>query len=298
MTLGPPYLPFGGGRFRLTMGLLPLVPERWIEIDAQLAAELAAKEALLRARHDAVFAALPEAAAPARALLGDLVTHLVRNHADIFRRDGDRIVNRATGASWALAESALHPLDLCGRLVQEDFCLIDGADGTPRLIGASLCAPSRWLLGEKIGRPLAAIHAPVPFYDAALARPVDHFFARMKPDKPVWRLNWTILDDPAPFQPEPSQRKVAIDKTQAGAQLWLRVERQTLRRLAHWSAIVFTIRTYITRLDAAVARRTDAAALAALIRDTPAATLAYKHITPFRDALLAWLDARTATLMA
>jgi Haem-dependent oxidative N-demethylase, alpha subunit-like len=291
---GAPYLPFEGGRFRLAMGLMKLAPAAWIEINDRLAADLAAKRALLAARRDEVFAVLPEAEAPAAELLALLARHLPRHHADVFRRDRARLINRATGERWDLAPPALHPLELCGRLVQEDFCLMAGAGGPYRLVGASLCAPSRWQLADKIGRAVAAIHAPVPGYDDALASSVDRFFARLKPEKPAWRLNWTILDDPAPFQPVPRGTPAMIDAANAGAALWLRVERQTLRRLPATAAIVFTIRTHITRLDAAIVGQDQAAALAALLRDAPAATLAYKHITPFRTALLAWLDARAA----
>ena len=34
---GAPYLPFEGGRFRLAMGLMPLAPGDWLEIDGNLA---------------------------------------------------------------------------------------------------------------------------------------------------------------------------------------------------------------------------------------------------------------------
>jgi hypothetical protein len=291
---GAPYLPFGGGQFRLALGLMPLVPARWIEIDGSLAADLAAKRALIERRHGEVFAALPEAEAPAGELLALLADHLAEHHGAIFRNDGGRLLNRANGERWDFALPALHPLDLCGRLVQEDFCLMSGADGPARLIGATLCAPSRWRLADKIGQPLGAIHAPVPGYAAALARSVDGFFARVKPGKPVWRLNWTILDDPAPFQPAASAADVPVTAADAGALLWLRVERQTLRRLVATDAVVFTIRTYITRLDAAIGEGDVAAELAACVRDAPEAMLAYKHIVPFRAALLAWLDARAA----
>ncbi len=291
-TEAAPYLPFAGGRFRLAMGLMPLPPARWIEIDGDLAADLAAKRALLEQRHGEVFATLPEAEAPSLELLAELADHLARDHAAIFRCDGGRLVNTATGESWDVARPAFHPLDLCGRLVQEDFCVIGAAGGPSCLIGATLCAPSRWRLGDKMGRPLTAIHMPVPGYDETLARPVDGFFAKVKPGKPVWRLNWTILDNPAPFQPEPSAADMPVTAADAGRLLWLRVERQTLRRLAATNAVIFTIRTYITRLDAAIATAEVASELAATVRDAPTATLDYKHITPFRTALLAWLDAR------
>lgn len=289
---GAPYLPFEGGQFRLAMGLMPLAPGGWIEIDAHFAHDLAAKRALLETRHADVFAALPGAAAPAAELLSLLAAHLPQYHPEIFRRTGDLLDNMVSGERWDVARSPLHPLDLCGRLVQEDFCVLQEDSGTYRLIGATLCWPSCWRLADKIGRPLAEIHAPVPGYAETLERPVDRFFAHLKPGRLTWRLNWTVVDDPAPFQPEHIAGHVPITSDSAGAHLWLRVERQTLRRLPATGAVVFTIRTYITRIDAAVGDAAAAAELAALLRDTPAATLAYKQIAPFQAALLAWLDAR------
>ena len=289
---GAPYLPFEGGRFRLAMGLMPLAPRDWLEIDAHLASDLAVKRTLLEARRDEVFASLPEADAPAAELLALLAAHLVQYHPALFGRDGDRLHNAASGESWDVVHPPLHPLDLCGRLVQEDFCLLAAEDGAVRLVGATLGSPSRWRLADKIGRPLAAIHAPVPGYAESLERPVDRFFAALKPGRLVWRLNWTIVDDPTPFQPMRVPGTAAITPENAGAHLWLRVERQTLRRLAETGAVVFTIRTHITRIDAAIGDAGMAAELAALLRDAPEGTLLYKHIAPFESALLAWLDAR------
>jgi heme-dependent oxidative N-demethylase alpha subunit-like protein len=287
-----PYLPFDCGRFRLTMGLLPLPAEAWIEIDGHFAADLAAKRTLLESRPGEVFAALPEAEAPASELLALLGRHLPQHHAASFRRDGDRLANLVTAEAWDLAHPLLHPLDLAGRLVQEDLCLLLPQGEAYGLAGASLCSPNRWLLGEKIGQPLAVIHDPVPGYRATLQRPVDRFFARLTVEKPVWRLNWGITDDPEPFQPVPRAQALAPTPDTAGQRLWLRVERQTLRRLAETSAVVFTIRTHITRLDAAIATAATAAELAAALREMPPATQAYKHIAPTRPALLAWLDRR------
>jgi dimethylamine monooxygenase subunit A len=289
---GAPYLPFEGGRFRLAMGLMPLAPRAWLEIDGDLARDLGVKRALLETRRDEVFAALPEAEAPAAELLALLADHLPRHHPEMFCRDGDDLRNAATGESWDVAHPKLHPLELCGRLVQEDFCLLQAEHDAFRLIGATLCSPSRWRLADKIGRSLAAIHALVPGYRETLERPVDRFFAHLKPGRAVWRLNWTIVDDPTPFQPMRIAATVPITADNAGAHLWLRVERQTLRRLAETGAVVFTIRTHITRLDAAIGTASAASELAALLRDAPPATLAYKHIVSYQAALLAWLDAR------
>ena len=291
---GAPYLPFEGGRFRLALGLMPLPIARWLEIDRRLAADLAAKRALLETRHGEVFAALPEAAAAASELLALLAAHLPRHHPEIYRRAGDWLRNALTGESWDVARPLLHPLDLAGRLVQEDLCLLRGEGGAYRLVAASLCSPARWRLAEKLGHPLAEIHAPVAGYAAKLAAPVDRFFATLKAGRLVWRLNWGIVDDPAPFQPvAPPPRPITA--TTAGERLWLRVERQTLQRLPASQAVVFTIRTHITRLDRAIGDGAAAGELAAALRDMPEDSRRYKHIARFAAPLLDWLDARAAS---
>lgn len=290
---GAPYLPFEGGRFRLALGLMPLPWAQWLEIDRRLTADLAAKRALLTTRHGEVFAALPEAAAAASELLTLLAAHLPRHHPEIYSRAGDRLRNELTGESWDMARSLLHPLDLAGRLVQEDLCLLERAGDVYRLVAASLCSPARWRLADKLGHPLAQIHAPVAGYAAKLAAPVDRFFATLKPGRLVWRLNWGIVDDPAPFQPAAPPPQL-VTAAEAGERLWLRVERQTLQRLPASGAVVFTIRTHITRLDAAIRTRAAAAELAAALRDMPEDSRRYKHIAPFAAPLLDWLDARAA----
>jgi dimethylamine monooxygenase subunit A len=289
-----PYLPFAGGHHRLTMGLMSLVEEDWLEIDSHLASDLAAKRHLLESRFDDVFAALPEATAPAEELLGMLADHLCHHHAAIFRCADNRLHVAATGDTWELPPPNLHPLDLAGRMVQEDFCLLSAIDRTYRLIGATLCSPARWRLADKIGKPLAAIHAPVPGYEARLEQPVDRFFALLKSHKPVWRLNWGIFDDPAPFQPSASPASTGVMAANAGERLWLRVERQTLRRLPRTGAVVFSIRTHIRRVDHAVRAGGAAADLASAIRDMDEATRRYKRIDAIADALLAWLAPRSS----
>jgi dimethylamine monooxygenase subunit A len=247
---------------------------------------------LLETRHAEAFAAEAAAEAPAAELLRLLGAHLPRHHPEIFHWQGACLHNAVTGETWDLEHLPLHPLDLAGRLVQEDFCLLQSSGETYRLVAASLCAPARWRLGEKIGQPLAAVHEPVPGYSAALAQPVDRFFSALKAGRLVWRVNWSIFDDPAPFQPVALPPAGVITEQNAGERLWLRVERQTLRRLAETGAVVFTIRTHITPLGTAIASSASAAELASLIREMPEDTRRYKVIAPIAPALLAWLGAR------
>jgi hypothetical protein len=172
----------------------------------------------------------------------------------------------------------------------------DSAEG-PIFTAGVLCFPSRWRMHEKLGRPLAAVHERVPIYPDRLARPVDRFMRHIKLDHIASRLNWSILDDPALFQPTGKWRTAAdntITAQNAGSRLYLRVERQTLRRLPKSGAILFGIRVHNYKLAAIAARPAIAARLAEAVRALPEAMAHYKSLPPFRDALLTWLDARAA----
>jgi hypothetical protein len=287
-----PYLPFDGEPYRPSMGLRTLAPADWIDLRGDLAGELARKRALMESRHDEVFAALPQADGAAQELLALLVAHLVRHHPALFGASDDRLLNRATGERWDSTSAALHPLELAGRLVPEDFCILLRDAATHRLVAASLCSPSRWRLSEKLGQPMGAIHDPVPAYAERLAAPVDRFLAALQPDRLVWRLNWFIHDDPARFQPVRRPSAAAIGEDSVGERLYLRVERQTLRRLPGSDAVIFTIRTYLTPLGRAIATPRAAADLAATIRSMPDPVRAYRQIEDFETSLLTWLDAR------
>ncbi len=287
----PPYRPFAAGEFRLRMGLMPVAESDWFECGSGLASVLDAKRALLETRHGEVFGVRPEAEAAATELLELMSAHLPRYHREIFRREGDRLFNVATGEVWNLALPPLHPLDLAGQLVAEDLCILQAQDEGYVLVGASICSPARWLLADKMGRPLGAIHDPVPGYEESLGAAVDQFFAALKPGRLVGRFNWGITDDPARFQPAARARPANVTPENAGETLWLRVERQTLRRLARTGAVIFSIGTHITRLDRAIGSAGDAQALAGAICSMPHAMQAYKRIAPVAAPLLAWLAA-------
>ena len=304
IAIGPDAFPPGGGRlgwgergapFRLTMGLAPLDLQDWIAPDERLAADLAVKERLLDERHPDVFAALPAAQAGSVEVLDLLLAHLPARFPHFYRRAGARFDNLVTGQRWNLAQSALHPLDLAGRLVQEDLCLMQPGDSAAiyHLVGASVCFPTRWCLREKMGKSVGAIHAPVPDYEPQLGASMGRFFRRLKAERPVWRRNWSLVDDPALFQPTGHGQQACntnITADNAGDTVWLRMERQTLRRLPRSGDILFTIRVYIDPLHRLAACPPRAAALAAAIRALPPAMQRYKSIVPMRDAVLAWLD--------
>jgi dimethylamine monooxygenase subunit A len=302
------HLPFEAGPYRMAMGLTTAAEADWFEIDALYPAEMAQRRHLLATIHNQVFAALPSSDAARREALDLVVTNLTHHHPGWFDRSGSKLDNRLTGEIWDLSAPSPDPLELAGRLVQEDLCLIQSGDvrsgdrgredaGKPIFTAGVLCFPSRWRLGEKIGRPLADVHGPVPFYAERLARPVDRFMAHVKAGHIATRLNWSVLDDPALFQPGGKWRSggtSAVTGKNAGELLFLRVERQTLRRLPASGAILFGIRVHNHGLGAVLTTPAISACFAAAVRALPPEVLHYKSVLPFRTALLEWLDGRAA----
>jgi hypothetical protein len=283
---------FSGGRYRLAMGLTPLDEAEWLIPDASMPEILAEKRHLLATRNESVLGVLPEASAASVELLQLLAAHLSRHFPGAYRLADRRLTNTISNETWDIGTPPLHPLDIAGRLVAEDLCLMQAGEAGYRLIGATLCFPNRWLLAEKLGQPLDVIHAPVPGFAPALERPVAHFFTALKADRILARVNWGIADDPTLFQPVARTADAAITAANAGAALYLRIERQTLRRLPASEAVLFTIRTEITPLDQVIATPADATDLAGAIRDMSPAMLGYKHLTAVAPALLAWLETR------
>ena len=224
----------------------------WLIADDERERDLLRKAVLLDERHAEVFAAIDTPAVGAASL-------------EVLR-----LVLEATGHPVVAAD--LHPLDAAGRLVQEDLCLMVLRDGAPHLDAASLCFPSYWRLADKLGRPMAEVHAPVAHYADELTTKVDTFLRRLSPARPVWRRNWSIHDDPSYFLPEPTPPR-PVDPPEG---LWLRSERQTLRRLESAEVVLFTIRTQQVPLAVLVERPDVARGLAEAIAAWSPALRAYK----------------------
>ncbi len=287
--------PIEAGPYRMTMGLTAVADSAWFEFDALYPAEMAEKRALLQDRRLEVFAAMPESQAARAETLNIVAANLCTHHADWFVQDGPRLRNRLTAETWNLTSPSLDPIELAARLVQEDLCLIQDSPIGPMFTAGVVCFPSRWLLDDKIGKPLAAVHGPVPLFANRLAGPVDRFMHHLKPGHIAGRLNWSVLDDPALFQPAGKWRQAhnaRVTADNAGDALFARVERQTLRRLPHSGAVLFGIRVHVYPLARLVTGPRDAERIASAVRALPEEIAQYKSLPPFRSALLAWLDGR------
>ncbi|GAB4469083.1 MAG: hypothetical protein OHK0037_27070 [Elainellaceae cyanobacterium] len=277
----------------MRLGLRSLSLDDWIEIDDQYVRYLERKRELLGERYADVFAALPGSEAAQQEVLNLLLEHLPQRFPECFTREGDRLINHLTGETWTLEEWDNCPLDLAGRWVQEDLLvLLPSVDGIYHLVAGSLCFPLYWRLADKLGRPLGQIHAPVPSYDKTLERPMDNLFARLQPDHPGYRFNWSVVDTPELFLGVQRHHPVPADITavNAGEHLWIRVERQTLRRLPQSGGVLFTVRTYTYPLAILRQYPEAAAGLVRAIAQIPPEMQRYKSIAPIRPAIEGYLQ--------
>ena len=76
--------------------------------------------------------------------------------------------------------------------------------------------------------------------------------------------------------------------------MFLRVERQTLRRLPSTGAVLFGIRVHVYALERVIDRPGRAVALAEAVRALPAEVQHYKSLLPFKEPLLGWLGERSS----
>lgn len=281
------YATFDKGRFQLSLGIRAITEADWIEPDARTEAQLAEKARLLETHHAEVFDALPDSAEACRECLDHLTDNLRMHHPD---HPGLELI---LGADPGTASSRLNPLDLAGRMVQEDLLLMRREAAGWVLVAASLCFPARWRLSDKMGRPMAGIHAPVPGFNDKLARPVDRLFDRVEPGQPYLRANWSVIDDPTLFQPTGHGRgehDPTITAENAPERLHIRVERQTFVSLPQNRVLVFGIKTIVDPITILEQRPELAASMAATIRDMPTDMARYKSMAPFHDAVLGYLD--------
>lgn len=132
----------------------------------------------------------------------------------------------------------------------EDMCLLQRFEGEDhyRLIGAAVAWPTDWHPKEKLGLPLRALHAPIAGYEEQLASGVDRFMDTLRDGLIYGRCNWFV----APTgerrwiaEGEPQLQFAHVTAQNAGETLWIRSERQTLRRLPETGAILFTIGVYV-----------------------------------------------------
>lgn len=258
---------------------------------------LAEKDRLNREIPDLVFVEEPGTRDAQAELLDLLASHLLETQPAVYQRRGD-VMTVAGARPVDLAAPDRPPLLAAADLVADDLVLMRKGDDGWRLAAASLCFPSSWTLSEKFGRPLQQIHNPVPGFGEGTrtAEIITRMFDNFQRGQTAVRWNWSLQSDRALYKP---LSNVGRDERAAArpprfahgaASAFIRVERQTLRKLPVSGDIVFTIRI---DLDPMLALEADpdgprlAASLAAQLSALDPAQLDYKGFHADRDRLIA-----------
>jgi hypothetical protein len=259
------------GAFR--MGLAPLDPSRWLPPADDVDRRRRERAAVLAERPEQALACPDDALPAARELAG--------------------LVLEATDRSGPVDAAA--PLAQCADLVPDDLCLLD-AGAPPRLRAGVLTAPSGWRLDARLGQDVRALHGPVAGLDPVLGARMRAFLERLPADRVFERGNWHFYDDDRYWRAEGdalARVPEAVRGTPAVAgHLFLRCERQTLRRLPGTGWLVFSIRVHVTP----VSDLADHPRLAAALRDAIASLDATEARARRTDRIGAGLDAWLATV--
>ena len=144
------------------------------------------------------------------------------------------------------------------------------------------------------------VHHEVPSYKAKIGSKVNKIFANLPSGRIFQRFNWSIFEDSKLFQPARSKSQIVRPRTitedNAGDRLFVRVERQTIRRLPETKAIVFTIRVHVNPL---LCLKKDLSLLTDLdqaIENLTTDMKIYKSIDQIEVPLRGWLEKKIKKL--
>jgi hypothetical protein len=293
----PLYMPYDGSTKPFSIGLSAIDPGRWLEPDGALFAYLDEKDHLRIDHFDEVFQSVSGSEDAQQECLDLITDHLLTAHADLYRRSGQLI--EFDDRTVALNEKS-PPLLIAGSLIQDDLAILEKKPDGWTLTAGYISFPSAWSLKEKIGLPMEGVHAHVPGFQGGTrnAMMVNRIFDNLQPDLPAMRMNWSIYPEADLFWP-PERGARAEQAGFTAPANFIRVERQTLRRLPRTGAIVFTIRIYSDPIGALLSLGDEgrmARALAERLMEFTPEQLAYKGMVSKRDALVAYLRAGEAVV--
>jgi hypothetical protein len=265
-------MPYDGSAKPFSIGLKPLDPKDWIDVDDDFDIYIAEKRRLYAEETVNVLVAEDDTEAAQAEVLALIEGHVGRRSS----------------------EGKLSPLARAGLMVQEDLVLMRKSPAGWRLVAASLCFPSAWSLREKFGKPLHEVHGPVPGFNTGTrnAQLIDRMFDNLS--TLVMRWNWTLFGKTPLYHPVAQGGvKRRFGDGRIAEDVTIRMERQTLRKLPGSGDVLFTIRTYLDPL-ANLEGRPEGPALAQSIAAQLAGfseeELRYKGLVTEKARIFARLD--------
>lgn len=299
MTPIPAHTPYDGSSKLFAIGLKPLDLNEWIEIDGTFDFHLAEKRRIHAEFGSKVFVEEADTKAAQAEVLSLLADHLLARYPQHYGTDGKRL----TVPGQPAIDANLPPLHIASLLVQEDLILMRNSAAGWRLVAGALCFPSSWSLTEKFGKTMQDIHIPVPAFGPGtrMAGMIERIFDNLAVELPVERYNWSIQAGDALYHPLSDEQRIdratmrpsRFNDQNINASAFIRVERQTLRKLPVSGDILFTIRIFLDPL-AFLSRHEDrkriATSFASQLAVLDEAQLDYKGLTGDRDRLIAMLE--------
>ena len=253
------------------MGLRPIPASEWLTRSRDHVAYMVAKRRRMDARPGVVCQTLPESKAAQAEVLRLVCSHL-----------GQPMPGECAGGV---------PIDAAARLVEEDLCVMQPRGSSYALTAGAVASPSYWRLADKLGKELLDIHDPVAELRGRIGERMRHFFRELAPERVYLRGNWFVHASGEPFgapeqlAPVPNQPPAPRDVER----LFLRCERQTVRRLPCTGGILFTIRVFLNPLADLAAHPQLAADILAAFAQPGVLDYKTRAVANRRAELLAWL---------
>lgn len=300
---GPAYRPYRWAAADFQLGLRRIPPQRWILIGAEHAETMRQKRARLDEHQSFYYRSLPESLPAQRELRERVTTHLVADHPQSFERNGSIVRSLVTGQRLDLGDESTEPLMQLSYLIEEDFMLLDEFGGTPRITAASNAYSTSGRLAASVGQDVAWAHVPVPGLTQKLGGRINQVLGSIHASSPCERFNWQLTPMATVFFPHDdphAANAVAMhaimetlrhDPARAGELLWIRVERQTLRRLPESNAVAFSLHTYSDPLSSVQSDVESVRAILALLNDYSEERWKYSEMDIVREPLMIWLEA-------
>lgn len=314
------YRPFSSGRYEVAPGLSRFGKDFGngpadacaFQIDREFPRYRAAKLAARREDYGRYVCTVDLGPEVRSAVAAFIAARLVQEHPQWFESSSGGqsggLRCRLTGESWSLTAdgrlsaclASVDPpyadsLDALACQVQEDLAILtaDGS-GRDRISYLHLCLPNHWAATDKVGRDFATIHAPVAGIGAILQRADAHVRAMVSAEQGLVRFAWGVAtDDELNHHPARDAATSARTFDPRCPRALVRVERQTLWGFPSVGASLFTIRTYfVDCMELKRSKPEQCAALATAVESMSPESAAYKGLSAWRAALVAWLRAR------